>query len=292
MDEKIYIIGGWNIPDIIHPEMHLKTSNVEIYSIKNNSWSSAASLPQKLEYVGAAGYNGKLYVVGGDFGLRQYSSNKLFIYDPASNIWKEGKPMPTARSALSTAFIDGILYALGGQDLTGVPVNTNEAYDPKTDTWTTKAPMPSPRDHLTSAVVDGKLYVIGGRTASSNSSSSSSWVNLNSNEMYDPISDTWTTKAPMPSNRSGLAATASADGNIYVFGGEDAITATDTTFDNNEKYDPHKDKWTSEAPMPTARHGLAAVFDNMTNGIYVIGGGIQVACCSSNISEIFLVGRG
>jgi N-acetylneuraminic acid mutarotase len=291
MDEKVYIIGGWNIPDIIHPEMHLKTNSVEIYSIKNNSWSSVSALPQKLEHVGAAVYNGKLYVVGGDFGLRQYSSNKLFIYDPASNTWKEGKPMPTARSGLTTAFIDGILYAIGGQDLTGVPVNTNEAYDPKTDTWTSKVAMPTPREQLTSSVVDGKLYVIGGRTESSNSSSTSSWVNLNTNEMYDPISDTWTSKAPMPSNRSGLAATASSDGNIYVFGGEDVISATPMTFDNNEKYDPKTDKWSSEAPMPTARQGLAAVFDNKTNRIYVIGGGMEVTCCSSNINEIFLVGR-
>jgi N-acetylneuraminic acid mutarotase len=290
MDEKVYIIGGWNIPDIIHPDMHLKTNNVEIYSIKNNTWSSVASLPQKLDHVGAAGYNGKLYVVGGDFGLRQYSSNKLFIYDPVSDKWTQGKPMPTARSALTAAFIDGILYTIGGEDFTGVPVNTNEAYDPKTDTWTLKAPMPSPRHHLTSAVVDGKLYVIGGRTVNSNSSST--YVNLNSNEMYDPISDTWTSKAPMPSNRSGLAAATSEDGKIYVFGGEDATTATAMTFDNNEKYDPMTDRWTSEAPMPTARHGLAAVFDNLTKKIYVIGGGIGAACCSSNINEIFLVGRG
>jgi N-acetylneuraminic acid mutarotase len=286
MHEKIYIFGGWSVPDI-HPEMHLKTDKVEVYDIKNKTWSSIAPLPKKLDHVGAAEFNGKLYVVGGAFGSLNYASDKLFIYDPASDKWNQGKPMPTARSALTAEFINGILYAVGGQDFNGVPVDTNEAYDPKTDTWTSKAPMPTPRHHLTSAVVDGRMYVIGGRTISN---SSSSWINVNSNEIYDPINDTWTSKSPMPSNRSGLAAAATTDGNIYVFGGEDAIPLV--AFDNNEKYDPKIDKWTVETPMPTARHGTAALFDSMNNRIYVIGGGIEAACCSSNINEVFLIGKG
>jgi N-acetylneuraminic acid mutarotase len=42
--------------------------------------------------------------------------------------------------------------------------------------------------------------------------------------------------------------------------------------DNNEKYDADTNKWTSQEPMPTARHGLAAVVVN-DGQIYVIGGG-------------------
>jgi len=283
VDGKVYVIGGFVMRDNV--AIPGKSDIVEVYDIKNKTWSAAASLPQKMDHVGAAEYDGKLYVIGGSFGSENNRSNKLYVFDPVSNKWTQGKPMPTARSALTAAFIDGILYAIGGQDFTGVPVNTSEAYDPKTDTWTSKAPMPTPRHHLTSAVVDGKLYVIGGRTGYSNSSSH--YVNLNTNEMYDPVSDSWTSKAPMPSNRSGLAATASADGNIYVFGGEDATSVM--TFDNNEKYDPKTDKWTSEAPMPTARHGLAAVFDNMSKRIYVIGGGIEAGNSVSNYNEILVV---
>jgi N-acetylneuraminic acid mutarotase len=285
VDGKVYVIGGFVMRE--NAVIPGKSDIVEIYDIKNKTWSFVVPLPQKMDHVGAAEYDGKLYVIGGSFGSENNRSNKLYVFDPASNIWKEGKPMPTARSALTAAFIDGILYAIGGQDFGGVQVNTSEAYDPKTNTWTSKAPMPTARHHLTSAVVDGKLYVFGGRTVSSNSSLSSSYVNLNSNEMYDPINDTWTSKAPMPSNRSGLAAAASADGNIHVFGGEDATSLM--TFDNNEKYDPKTDKWTSEAPMPTARHGLAAVFDNVSKRIYVMGGGIEAGNSVSNINEILAV---
>ena len=44
------------------------------------------------------------------------------------------------------------------------------------------------------------------------------------------------------------------------------------TFNNNEKYDPKINTWTSAQPMPTARHGLAAAVDDK---IYVIGGGAE-----------------
>jgi N-acetylneuraminic acid mutarotase len=141
--------------------------------------------------------------------------------------------------------------------------------------------------HAGAAQFNGKLYVVGGRTESSDSSSS--WINLNTNEMYDPISDTWTSKAPMPTDRSGLTAAASADGNIYVIGGDNVFSFT--VFDSNEKYDPKTDKWSPEAPMPTARHGPAGVFDNMSKRIYVKGGGMEPACSASNINEAFLAAK-
>ncbi len=71
---------------------------------------------------------------------------------------------------------------------------------------------------------------------------------------------------------------------IYVFGGEEPSK----TFDNNEKYDAKTNKWTSEPPMPTARHGLAAVYIQ-DNKIYVIGGGPQPGLSVSGANEIFHV---
>jgi Kelch motif len=47
MDEKIYLIGGWNVADI-HLGMHLKTDNVEVYDIKNKTWSSVSLITTKI----------------------------------------------------------------------------------------------------------------------------------------------------------------------------------------------------------------------------------------------------
>jgi N-acetylneuraminic acid mutarotase len=258
LDDKIYVAGGQG--SIIK-----KANIVEIYDIKSNKWSTGTPLPEPLDHLGMASYNGKLYVVGG--AHKHGYSNKLLIYDPTTNKWLEGKSMPAARTALTANFIDGKLYAVGGVDDVHNVVATNLVYDPKNDTWTEKTPMPTARHHLTSSVVDGKLYVIGGRILGDGIPApiSKALSNFDVNEMYDPVTDTWTKLKPMPSKRSGLAS-ASIGNDIYVFGGE----KVNGTFENNEKYDTKKNIWTKEPPLPTPRLGLKAVA--VDNTIYVIGG--------------------
>ena len=188
--------------------------------------------------------------------------------------------MPTARGALNVNFINGTLYAIGGSS--DRPLNSNEAYDPSSDTWASKASMPTARHHAVSAIVNGNIFVIGGRI-------SGSLENISINEAYDPEQDKWIINLEaMPSKRSGIAAAAVSspvnNSDIYVFGGEEPSK----TFDNNEKYDAKTNKWTSEPPMPTARHGLASVYIQ-DNKIYVIGGGPQPGLSVSGANEIFHV---
>jgi hypothetical protein len=118
--------------------------------------------------------------------------------------------------------------------------------------------------------------------------------NISVNEAYDPEQDKWITNvAAMPSKRSGIAAAATtttspvngSGSNIYVFGGEEPSK----TFNNNEKYGVMTNEWTSEPPMPTARHGLAAVYVDEDNKIYVIGGGPQPGLSVTGANEIFHV---
>jgi N-acetylneuraminic acid mutarotase len=271
LENEIYVIGGFD-------EYGQVTDIVEVYSTANNSWTKAAPLPEPLHHTAAASYDGKIYVVGG-YTAPWSPTNKLFIYDPVLDRWQEGEPMPTARGALNVNFINGTLYAIGGSS--DRPLNSNEAYDPSSDTWTTKASMPTARHHAGSAIADGKIFVIGGRI-------SGSLENISVNEAYDPEQDRWITGLEaMPSKRSGIAAAAvsfsSLNGSsIYVFGGEEASK----TFNNNEKYDPKTNKWISEPPMPTARHGLAAVSVEDSK-IFAIGGGPQPGLSVTGANEIF-----
>jgi N-acetylneuraminic acid mutarotase len=281
LGDNTYVIGGFD-------EFGQVTDIVEVYNIANNTWSNVVvpPLPDPLHHTAAAAHNGKIYVAGG-YTAPWSPSNKLFIYDPVQNSWQEGMPMPTARGALNVNFVNGILYAIGGSS--DRPLGSNEAYDPSSDTWISKALMPTARHHAGSAVVDGKIFVIGGRI-------SGSLENISVNEAYDPEQNIWITNLePMPSQRSGIAAAAApaADSanassinsiNIYVFGGEEPSK----TFNNNERYDVTTNSWTSEPPMPTARHGLAAVYVE-EDKIYVIGGGPQPGLSVSGANEIFHV---
>ena len=275
LNGNLYIIGGFD-------KSGQSTSTVNVYTPVVDRWNTAAPLPRSIDHAVAASQGGKMYVVGGGYTLEEGLSDKLFIYNVNTNDWTEGASLPAARGALTANFINGTLYAVGGVDASGAS-NDNLAYDPKTNIWTEKAPMPTAREHLTSAVVDGRLYAIGGRQIDSGSPK----VNLNNNEMYNPLNDSWTVVEQMPTKRSGIAAASSpVDNNIYVFGGENPFKDEGPikTFDIVEKYNPKTNNWTIEQPMPTARHGLAAI--SYDNKIYVIAGGNKPGLFVSNVNEV------
>jgi len=78
--------------------------------------------------------------------------------------------------------------------------------------------------------------------------------------------DGWTTKADMPTARSGLA-TSVVEGRVYAIGG---ARVYGSNLRNVEEYNPATDSWVEKAEIPTARsfHSTSAV-----NGkIYAIGG--------------------
>ena len=144
------------------------------------------------------------------------------------------------------------------------------------DTWIQKADMPTPRRAFSSSVVDGKIYVFGGapwggaRKAEATAST----------EEYDPATDTWTTKADMPTARWGSSASV-VNGKIYVFGG--TVGGTERVFSTVEEYDPATDTWKTKADMPTARWSLST---SVVNGkIYAIGGDPKGQSNTSTVEE-------
>lgn len=263
VDDKIYVMGG------IDYSKNYQYGKVEIYNTKTNQWNTIKPMPQSLDHGAAVAYNGKIYVPGG-FAKGKIPTDKLFIFDLSTKQWQEGRLLPSPRGALTAQIINGTLYVIGGVNASQVPVNTMDAYDIETGVWIAKKPMPTARHHLESVVVDGKLYVLGGRILGDGVASEDmdeSLTNFNRVEMYDPQTDTWTTKSPMLEKRSGFAVT-SANGQIYVFGGE----GVKNDLASVEKYDPTTDKWSHEPPMSSERIGLEAV--NVGDKIYVIGGQI------------------
>jgi len=122
--------------------------------------------------------------------------------------------------------------------------------------WETKASMPTPRGPSATAVYQNKIYCMGGSTYGV-----SGWVSVSGvNEVYDPATDVWETKAAMPTAKSVDAVVVNSK--IYLIGGGPNNTL-------NQVYDPATDSWTIKAPMPTEAHGASVVVDNK---IYVVGG--------------------
>jgi N-acetylneuraminic acid mutarotase len=220
--------------------------------------------------------------------------------------WTTRAPMPTPRGALAVGVIGGIVYAVGGKACPTVrlciPTNVVEAYSPSSDRWTTEAPMPTARAELAAGVVNGILYAVGGRDSNGVSGAHA----VNTVEAYDPSTNSWTTKAPMPTARLALVVGV-VNGMLYAIGGLDdsarvtVVEAYDPSTNtwtakasmpaNSDPqaagvvnnilyaidgdatlyvYDPVANAWTTKAPLPTPRNGLAAA---VVNGVFYVAGG-------------------
>jgi len=181
--------------------------------------------------------------------------------------WTAGTDMPTGRWDYYTCVVDGKIYAIGGAGPVYEALHSVEVYDPGTDTWTTKSEMPTARQGLTISVVNGKIYAIGG--GASSSSSYGQVETFSTVEEYEPATDTWTTKSPMPTSR-GFHFANVVDGKIYVIGGSQASEPNRNRVPTVEVYDPATDTWTQKGNMPGKRSaGSSSVVDGK---IYIIGG--------------------
>jgi N-acetylneuraminic acid mutarotase len=127
--------------------------------------------------------------------------------------------------------------------------------------WKSIANLPTARWFPGTAVCDGKIYVIGGNATSSTAP-------LNVVEVYNPATDKWETKTPMPVPRSQLSA-CTVNGKIYVIGGSSGPTGWKPVPDV-AIYDPSNDTWSTGTDMPSPRTELALVAAG--DKIYAIGG--------------------
>jgi N-acetylneuraminic acid mutarotase len=237
------------------------------------TWSLKAGMPTGRSGLAAAvgtDVNGTIYVVGGYNGA---DLNNLEAYNPHTNTWAIKKSMPTPRSGVAAATgKDGMIYAFGGYHT--IVRNTVEAYNPRTNTWTAKRAMPTGRSDLAAvAAKDGKIYVIGGWATRNGFNDP---VALTTVQAYDPVTNTWAAKAPMPTPRYWLAAVLGSDGKIYAIGGESTTT---TSLQNVEAYNPVTNVWTKVAPMPNTTQGRLSITGRNALGaaagktkIYAIGG--------------------
>jgi hypothetical protein len=87
---------------------------------------------------------------------------------------------------------------------------------------------------------------------------------INTTEEYNPSSDTWVWKSPMPTARARFG-TAVYQNKIYCIGGYNSEYADLAA---NEVYDPATDTWEARAPLPTP---MIAPATNVVDGkIYVM----------------------
>jgi N-acetylneuraminic acid mutarotase len=241
VDGKIYAIGG------------VSGANA-VYDPASDTWTTKASPPTQRTAFSIGVMQNKIYCIGGLSGVNE-------VYDIATDTWNTETAMPTPRRVIDAHVVNDKIYFIGGETNDLSLVNVNEAYNPATDTWTTKTPLPTLRLAPCTHVVDGKIYVIGGRDAYIAGGTTYGSV-FDANEVYDPATDTWATKTPMPAPDEGYLS-AVLDDRIYVFGKNATYI-----------YDTQTDNWTSGTTIPTYQFGETVTTSGVLalKKIYIIGG--------------------
>jgi N-acetylneuraminic acid mutarotase len=248
-----------------------------------SKWAKLAPLPEPAQEIGGIAANGKLWVLGGlPIGNNSAPKGLVEEYDIATNTWIQKNKMPLPAHHLAVTEYKGKLYVFGGgaQLEPGgpnwVPINNAWEYDPATDHWRALAPMPTARGAANAATVGDKIYVIGGASVHPGQkivglSAQVPHRALGTNEMYDPATNTWQSRSPMPTSRNH-AAIGVVNGKIYVLGGRlGAVFVNASPTDVVEEYDPATDSWGfAKAKMSMPRSGTA--YGSYGGRIYVAGG--------------------
>ncbi|MBS4034202.1 MAG: T9SS type A sorting domain-containing protein [Ignavibacterium sp.] len=230
------------------------------------TWTKIGDMPEIRCRHTADEIYGKVYIAGGINTEQGVWPTTMLVCDKAEGTWSTIQlPDTLVRGAHTSCVVDSNLYLIGGAIVVGDTINsTSEMYmfKPCTNEWILKNPMPTARNNLACALLDGKIYVLGGMQVNN---SVVNWNGLKSFEVYDLVTETWSTLPDMPRYRWGLSVVA-FENKIYVLGGR----SLDVRPPSIDVYDPQDSSWSTVTNIPTPRYKLAACV--VDNNIYIIDG--------------------
>jgi N-acetylneuraminic acid mutarotase len=237
----------------------------------NGAWSTAASMITGRENQTATLLrNGNVLVLGGMDGHGAPLASAE-VYNPKTNRWTAAPAMATTRvNHSATLMADGRVLVAGGirGSIPSETLASAEIYDPAANTWSEAAPMVDSRSRHTATLLgDGRVLVVGGFSVKIGERGLVVGQPTDA-EVYDPLTNRWSTTPPMARYRREHTATLLNDGRVLVAGSQD-----DLTFNSTEIYDPTSSQWVAAAPMTSGRALHSAV--RLANGEVLVVGGIS-----------------
>jgi hypothetical protein len=229
---------------------------------------------------------GKVLVTGGRNASSKLNSAELF--DPVSGTFSATGNMQRFRSLhRATALANGKVLVTGGL---GGPTDTDnntlgsaELYDPATGTFAFTASTPAMvnrrRSHMQILLPDGRVLIVGGIGGPTSTNTI-----LNTAELYDPNTNTFTATGNMLVARIGPFIAGLPNGKVLVLGGHDEA---DNPIASAEIYDPATGTFSATGSPLTGRIGARVVA--LDNGQVLSAGG-QTSSSSmdvTNTAELF-----
>lgn len=257
----VYAFGGCDVVQGSGSQCTVR--RIAIYNVATDQWTNDLANEAAVWLSNGAGtIGGKLYVSGGypTHDQTDGMSRGTWAYDPASGEVTPLADMPKGTAEGMTGVIGDKLYVLPGSCDANrwpqpgyceqEPTRRLYRYDPAKNKWGARKSAPHHHRQGAAGVIGGKWYVVGGFNGS---------APVAALDVYDPATDTWTTRAPIPT--AGQAIGTALQGKLYVVAGSNAYV-----------YDPGTNKWSSIAAPTWSHEGAVRVVINGKPKLLAVGG--------------------
>ena len=258
------------------------TSSGMSYSITvtTGTFTSVSSFSSTSRYQNSTSVtlaDGRVLVYG---AYDNFGTVKTDVFNPTTNLFSAvGDANFAWNESPGVLLANGKVLVAGGLTWTNnnwASTSTAGLFDPASNTWSATGSMITPRrTHFMIRLVDGRVFVGGGTSDDGD---------VKSAEIYDPVTEIFTSVPDMPETRSNVHAALLPNGNVLVVGGYNSGTGHLTSA---VIYNVSSNSWSTVNSQMQTAHDYGAAIVALNDGRIFIAGGWDSTLHGISQTEIF-----
>jgi hypothetical protein len=238
------------------------TTSANLYDPGSGAWSVTGSMNDaRVRHTLNELPDWRVIAIAGNASGSASALASAELYVPSSGTWtRTTGSLSTARFAHSSVVLStGQVVVTGGTGTGGTSLSSVERFEPLTGTFSTLSSMLNARARHQAILLPGdKVLAISGYGASS--------VSITASEILSGSS--WASTGSLGTSRHYFSATTLLDGTVFVYGG---VTASGTSTDSWEIYNPASGLWSLSGTTGTAVYGVSST--RVPDGRVLLTGG-------------------